>query len=40
MGVGSMAATWVTQEPGTCAASGGVAVGEAKPVTPTMFCCQ
>ena len=40
MGVGSMAATWVTQEPGACEASGGVAVGEATPVTPTMFCCQ
>jgi hypothetical protein len=38
--LGSMEATWVDQLPGACAPSGGHAVGEAKPVAPSTFCCQ
>lgn len=40
MGMGSLKAAWVTDEPGACVASGGVAVGQAKPVAPSYFCCQ
>ncbi len=38
--LGSISATWVTNEPGACAPSGGVPVGEARPVGPSTFCCQ
>ncbi|WP_437729832.1 hypothetical protein [Sorangium sp. So ce1335] len=36
----SMEARWIKDEPGTCAATGGVAVGEATPKGATFFCCQ
>ena len=39
-GLGSMDATWIANEPGTCVASGGVAQGEAMPLNPKTFCCQ
>lgn len=38
--LGSIEATWVTNQPGTCEASGGESVGEAKPTNPRTFCCQ
>ena len=38
--LGSMSASWVTNAPGSCVASGGVAVGEVKPILPRYFCCQ
>jgi hypothetical protein len=38
--LGSMEATWITNEPGACEASGGEAIGEAKAADPRMFCCQ
>jgi len=38
--LGSMEATWLTNQPGACEASGGVPVGEAKPLDPRTFCCQ
>ncbi len=36
----SMEATWDQNVPGTCQASGGEPVGEAKPSGPATFCCQ
>ena len=36
----SMSAEWVTNTPGSCAASGGKPVGEIKPIDPRTFCCQ
>lgn len=36
----SMDALWIKNEPGTCAPTGGVAVGEATPRRPVFFCCQ
>jgi hypothetical protein len=36
----SMEAAWVTNTPGSCAASGGTSVGEIKPIDPRTFCCQ
>jgi len=36
----SLSATWATNQPGTCVASGGKAIGEAKPRSPRSFCCQ
>ena len=38
--LGSMEATWLTNEPGSCVANGGEAVGEVKPKDPRTFCCQ
>ena len=38
--LGSMQATWTTNQPGTCAASGGESIGEVKPKDPRTFCCQ
>jgi hypothetical protein len=38
--LGSMAASWTTNEPGSCVASGGEATGEVKPRSPRTFCCQ
>ncbi|WP_437933319.1 hypothetical protein [Sorangium sp. So ce341] len=38
--LGSMTAEWVTNEPGTCAPTGGVAAGEVTPTGATYFCCQ
>jgi hypothetical protein len=38
--VGSMAAFWYTQEPGSCASSRGEPIGEAQPTEPTTFCCR
>jgi hypothetical protein len=35
----SMKASWITNEPGACAASGGVPTGEAKPLERRTFCC-
>lgn len=32
-------ATWTTNEPGTCVASGGTAQGDAKALDPKTFCC-
>ncbi|XXX72135.1 hypothetical protein WMF30_31265 [Sorangium sp. So ce134] len=36
----SMAARWITNEPGTCAPTGGVASGQVTPRGATYFCCQ
>ena len=36
----SMSAEWVTNTPGSCAASGGTPVGELEPTDPRTFCCQ
>ncbi len=36
----SMAAQWVTNEPGTCAPTGGVATGQVIPTGVSYFCCQ
>lgn len=38
--LGSMEGSWMVNEPGSCAASGGVSIGEAKPLDPRTFCCQ
>jgi hypothetical protein len=38
--LGGMAAEWLTNQPGTCEASGGMPTGEAKPKDPRTFCCQ
>ncbi|MCC6554986.1 MAG: hypothetical protein IT372_18590 [Polyangiaceae bacterium] len=38
--LGSMQATMLPNEPGSCVASGGVATGEAKPLDARTFCCQ
>jgi hypothetical protein len=38
--LGSMAAEWVANEPGTCIASGGEPVGAVVPIDPRIFCCQ
>jgi hypothetical protein len=37
--LGSMKAEWITEEPGTCVASGGAPQGEAKALSPKTFCC-
>ena len=37
--LGAMGASWITNEPGSCAASGGVPTGEAKPLDRRTFCC-
>ena len=36
----SMDASWITNKPGSCVASGGAPTGEAKPLNPSTFCCQ
>ena len=36
----SMKASWLIDEPGSCAASGGGPTGEAKPLERRTFCCQ
>ena len=38
--LGSLSASWMTNEPGTCVASGGLPTGEAVPIEPRHFCCQ
>lgn len=38
--LGSIRVTWQTDEPGSCEASGGESIGEAKPTNPRTFCCQ
>jgi hypothetical protein len=38
--LGSMEGSWLVNEPGSCGASGGVSLGEAKPLEPRTFCCQ
>ncbi|HSN98295.1 MAG TPA: hypothetical protein VLS89_08350 [Candidatus Nanopelagicales bacterium] len=38
--LGSMAATWTMNEPGSCEPSGGASIGEVKPKGPRTFCCQ
>ncbi|MCC6559589.1 MAG: hypothetical protein IT372_42265 [Polyangiaceae bacterium] len=37
---GSLNAAMVTDEPGTCVASGGVLLGQVERIEPTTFCCQ
>ncbi len=39
-GLGSVRAKWLTNEPGTCAPSGGLMTGEIKPAVPSTFCCR
>jgi len=36
----SISAQWQVTTPGTCLPSGGEPIGEARPGTPTVFCCQ
>jgi hypothetical protein len=38
--LGSMAASWAANEPGTCIASGGEPIGAVTPKNPRTFCCQ
>jgi hypothetical protein len=38
--LGSMDAEWVTNEPGTCATTGGEPMGQIVPIDPRIFCCQ
>lgn len=38
--LGGLKAAWDVNAPGACAPSGGVPIGEAKPVGPRRFCCQ
>jgi len=38
--LGSMDASWLTNEPGSCQAAGGEPIGEIKPKNPRTFCCQ
>lgn len=40
MQLAGMQAEWITNEPGSCVASGGVPSGEAKPLDQRTFCCQ
>ncbi|MCC6558754.1 MAG: hypothetical protein IT372_37955 [Polyangiaceae bacterium] len=40
LSMGGMEVYWMTKKAGTCAASGGLAVGKATPTEPTTFCCQ
>jgi len=36
----SMEASWLTNQPGACAPSGGTSIGEVIPRDPRVFCCQ
>ena len=38
--LGSMEATWMVNQPGSCEASGGKSIGEAKVTGSRTFCCQ
>lgn len=38
--LGSISASWIDHEPGSCVASGGAPVGEVKPLDARAFCCQ
>jgi hypothetical protein len=40
VGLGSMAAQWTANDPGTCEAKGGEPVGQVKGLDPRVFCCQ
>ena len=40
VGLGSKEAVWTLDKPGTCAQSGGEALGELRPTGPVTFCCQ
>jgi hypothetical protein len=40
MGLVSISASWITNEPGTCKPTGGELVGQAVPARPVLFCCQ
>ncbi len=40
MGLASMAATWITNEPGKCKPTGGDLVGNVVERKPQLFCCQ
>lgn len=36
----SMAARWIREDPGRCAPTGGVAMGQVTPESPDYYCCQ
>lgn len=40
LALGSISATWLAEEPGSCVVTGGEAIGEAVPTDPSVFCCE
>ncbi|MRG98531.1 hypothetical protein [Polyangium spumosum] len=40
VGMEAIAAQWVSNEPGMCAAMGGEPIGEMHPINPSVYCCQ
>jgi hypothetical protein len=36
----ALSASWVVNDPGSCVASGGEPAGEARPMAPSVFCCD
>ncbi|MDI3285028.1 hypothetical protein [Polyangium sp. 15x6] len=40
LALGSISATWLAEEPGSCVVTGGETIGEAVPTDPSVFCCE